>query len=90
MEWKTDLNILQQLPIPSKRNVLRILYHIITEHKGKNFKDLEDLLKQCYPELLIQRIGAGVNVKPRGRGGYKPKRPKESPFWEAPDIEEDQ
>lgn len=50
MEWKTDLNILRNIPIPSKGNVIRILYHVIEQHKGTDYKDLDDLLRQLYAD----------------------------------------
>lgn len=69
MEWKTDLQILRALPTLRglKGQLIRLLYNIIEEHKGKDFKDLEDLMNQIYPEPVVKRVGAGVNVRRKGR-----------------------
>ena len=51
MDWKTDLQILRALPTfrGLKGQLIRLVYQIIDEHKGIDFKDLEDLMQQIYP-----------------------------------------
>lgn len=63
MDWKTDLNILQQLRIPNKGSLIRVIYSIIHEHEGKDFKDLDDLLRQVFPHWKEPTDSA---IKPLG------------------------
>ena len=68
MDWNTELNILRNIRVPYKGNLIRLLYNIIEDHKGVDFKDLEDLMQQIYPEPVVKSV-----VNPVVRSG-RPRR----------------
>ena len=86
MEFERHLQILKACRIYrgniTKGALIRLIYELLDEHKGKDFKDIDDFFSKLYPEPVIQPVHAGVNVRRRRR----PKR--ENPFYDIPDLEE--
>jgi hypothetical protein len=55
MEWEIDKNILRRLV---KGQTLRLLATILNDHKGKDFKDVDDLMNQLYPKPPVKLLGS--------------------------------
>lgn len=84
MEFEVHLEILKACRI-YRGNItigalIRAIFQVIEEHKGKDFKDIDDFFSKLYPEPVIQPVHAGVNVRRR--------RKRENPFYDIPDMEE--
>lgn len=87
MEFKDHIQILRACKIYrgniTKGTLIRQIYELIEEHKGKDFKDIDDLFKKLFPEPLVKPV-----QKWRNRGS---RRRRESPFYNTniQDLEEE-
>lgn len=94
MEFKTHLQILRACRIYrgniTKGALIRQIYQLIDEHKGKDFTDIDDLFTKLYPNRVVQPVAGGVHIRHKGRSGHQRRRPKKdlTPFAEYPQIEE--
>ena len=85
MEFQDHLNILRACRIYrgniTKGALIRQIY-LCMEHKGFDFKDIDDFFSKLYPQRIVEPVHAGVNVRRRRR------RKAQNPFYDIPDLEE--
>ena len=82
MEFKDHLQILRACRIYrgniTKGTLIRQILEIAIDHR-KDFDDINDFFSKLYPDRVIQRVGAGVNIHHRRR------RPRREPaFYDTP------
>lgn len=89
MKLEEHIHILKTLRVPFKANLMRIMYHIVSEHK-KEIKDIDEFIDQIMPkreprserkavmsvgELIRDAEAKGVVVRGKERRGYRRRRP---------------
>lgn len=91
MDFKTHLQVLRMCYTRNitKGQLIRQIYELIKDHEGKDFKDLDDFFTKLYPNRTVQKVGAGVNIRHRGRSGTQRRRSNPRPRREPPYYDTD-
>lgn len=102
MDFEIHLQVLRMCHTRNitKGQLIRQIWELIKEHEGKDFKDLDDLFSKLYPNRMVQRRGAGVNIRHRGRSTHQRRKSdpnprgggrREPPYYDTPiqDLEEE-